>query len=114
MSTFAHLMALESRLAAGSGTVYDELLDDGALVIVPGAVLDKAACVRAMNESPGWDMFQITDEHFVETQSTVTVVYRFTGRRGADVYAATLASTYVPSNAGWRLALHQQTPDPQG
>ncbi|WP_407319469.1 hypothetical protein UQW22_03545 [Isoptericola halotolerans] len=51
------------------------------------------------------------DDRLARGGDTATVVYRFTGRRGADTYTATLASTYVPSDDGWRLLVHQHTPD---
>lgn len=53
MSLADDLMEMERRLAHGRGDVYDELLHDDAVVIVPGAVLDKPGCVAAMNTSPG-------------------------------------------------------------
>lgn len=106
------LMTLEERLAHGSGPDYAALLDDAALVVVPGAVLDKAQCVEAMNASPGWDETSFEDVRLVEGPQTATVVYTFTGRRGDDTYTATLASTYAPTGEGPRLLLHQQTPHP--
>ncbi len=110
MSTTETLIAIDRRLAAGRGADYDEILHEDAVVIVPGAILDKAACVAAMDDSPGWDAFEIEDVRTLETAATTTIVYSFSGRRGTTDYRATLASTYVAEDAGWRLLLHQHTP----
>ncbi|MDO8143531.1 MULTISPECIES: nuclear transport factor 2 family protein [unclassified Isoptericola] len=111
MDVTTELMAIERRLARGTGADYAEVLHPDAVVVVPGAVLDKAACVAAMDHSPGWDDVDLGEARLVRSDDTATVVYRFTGRRGGDSYAATLVSTYVAADAGWRMLLHQQTPD---
>ncbi|WP_278236180.1 nuclear transport factor 2 family protein [Isoptericola sp. AK164] len=110
-ATADELMVIERRLARGTGGDYAEVLHPDAVVVVPGAVLDKSACVAAMDFSPGWDEVDLGDVQLVRSADTATVVYRFTGRRGGDTYAATLASTYVSTDDGWRLLVHQQTPD---
>lgn len=103
------LMQIEHRLATGGGAVYSEVLADDALVVVPGAVLDKAACVAAMNDSPGWDEVVLESPQLVESGDVASVIYRFTGVRGDSTYRATLASSYrLPQRT---LVLHQQTPD---
>jgi len=48
MDLLEDLLQIERRLATGRGAEYREVLTDDALVIVPGAVLDKNACVAAM------------------------------------------------------------------
>lgn len=110
MGVTDELMEIERRLAHGRGDVYDQVLHPDALVVVPGAVLDKPACVAAMDDSSGWDDTRFDHPRLVETESTATVVYRFAGRRGEMTYVATLASTYVREDTGWRMILHQQTP----
>jgi hypothetical protein len=109
MTLLDDLLTIEHRLALGDGTDYTEVLTDDALVIVPGAVLDKAACVAAMNESPGWDRVTFDDARLIERDDVAVVVYRFTGVRGETEYSATLASSYrLPEQ---QLFLHQQTPE---
>ncbi|MBD8079009.1 nuclear transport factor 2 family protein [Cellulosimicrobium arenosum] len=105
------LMTIERRLAQGKGTDYEQVLRDDALVVVPGAVLDKAACVAAMDDSPGWDEVDLGPPRLVLSQDTATVVYAFRGRRGESRYRATLASTYVHDGDRWRLLVHQHTVD---
>ncbi|MBB5923376.1 hypothetical protein FHR81_004447 [Actinoalloteichus hoggarensis] len=110
MSVLNELLAVEKRLAHGSGDDYAEVLHDDALVIVPGAVLDRAQCIAAMNSSPGWDETAFSDTRLIETVHTATVAYTFTGRRDDATYSATLASTYLRRDGDWRLLVHQQTP----
>ncbi|MEP7762898.1 nuclear transport factor 2 family protein [Sanguibacter sp. 25GB23B1] len=109
MSIVDDLMSSERRLATGAGTDYDAVLHDDALVIVPGAVLDKQECVAAMDASPGWDSVDLREPRLLRTAETATVVYSFIGQRGSTTYEATLASTYVRQDDTWRLLVHQQT-----
>jgi uncharacterized glyoxalase superfamily protein PhnB len=111
MGVVDELMAIESDLALGRGADYERVLDDAAVVVVPGAVLTKAECVRAMDASPGWDAVELGEPRLVESMATVTLVYAFVGTRGSTTYRATLSSTYTRDARGrWRLLLHQQTP----
>ena len=110
MNLVDELMRIEHRLATGGGADYRKILADEARVIVPGAVLDKSACVAAMEASPGWDEVRLESASIVEGDGFAAVIYSFTGTRGDTEYAATLASTYrLPDR---KLLLHQQTPDP--
>lgn len=108
MSVSERLMTIERRLAEGSGPDYEEVLSKDALVVVPGAVLDKAQCVAAMNESPGWDRVELGSPRVIEGPGVATVVYEFTGVRGDTTYTAVLSSSYRLPEA--TLYLHQQTP----
>lgn len=108
MTVSDRLMAIERRLAEGSGPDYQEVLADDALVIVPGAVLNKPQCVAAMNESPGWDTVELTRPQVIDGAGVATVVYDFTGVRGDTTYTAVLSSSYRLPEA--TLYLHQQTP----
>jgi Domain of unknown function (DUF4440) len=105
------LLEIERELAAGDGGVYDRHLADGAIVIVPGQTLDKAATVTAMDASPGWEEFSIEGERVLPVgDGTALLTYRFHGRRGASEYEAVLSSAYVREGDDWKLAFHQQTP----
>lgn len=112
MSVADELMDIERGLAQGAGEAYARTLSDDAVVVVPGAVLDKAACVAAIDGSPGWDEVELGDPQLLESGATATVVYPFRGVRGRETVRATLSSTYRRDEAGgWRLVLHQQTPE---
>ncbi|GEK22709.1 VOC family protein [Cellulomonas xylanilytica] len=111
MGTADELMAIERELALGRGDVYARVLHDDAVVVVPGAVLNRPECVAAMDGSPGWDEVDLGEPRLARSACTATVVYTFTGVRGGATYRATLASTYTRDDAGdWRLLVHQQTP----
>ncbi|MCS0498963.1 nuclear transport factor 2 family protein [Protaetiibacter mangrovi] len=103
------LMQIERRLADGRGDVYSEVLAEDAVVIVPGAVLDKAECVAAMDASTGWDSVALEAPRLIENGDVASLVYRFRGVRGQQRYTATLSSTYRLRSR--ELVLHQQTPD---
>ena len=100
----------ERELATGRGPAYEKILHPDAVVIVPGAVLNKPACVAAMNASPGWDHVELDEVQLVTHEDVATVVYTFVGLRNSLRYQAILSSTYVRTPFGWRLILHQQTP----
>jgi len=107
-------MAIENDLARGRGAEYERVLHEDAVVVVPGAVLTRDECVRAMVDSPGWDEVVLGEPRLVESRATATVVYPFTGTRGSTTYRAVLSSTYTRDDDGrWRLLLHQQTPQEQ-
>lgn len=113
MLTLETLMASETELARGDGAVYRRVLTEDAIVVVPGAVLDADACVRAMDASPGWDSTELTDPRMVRlSDGCASVVYTFTGVRAGERYRAVLTSTYVVRDGVPRLAVHQQTPVP--
>ena len=109
------ILAIERELAAGDGSTYERHLTDNAIVIVPGAVLDKPATVAAMNQSAGWDELAMSEEQVIALgEDALALSYKFAGRRGESEYAAFLSSVYVRSGGEWKLSLHQQTPLPEG
>jgi hypothetical protein len=114
--TAEQLLRIEHELARGDGATYERHLAEGAIVVVPGDVLDRAATVEAMDASEGWDEVSIGEEAVRELGPDVALLtYLFRGRRGQDRYAATLSSAYVRDGEGcWKLAFHQQTPHPEG
>lgn len=110
--TAEQLLRIEHELARGDGSTYEQHLAEGAMVVVPGSVLDRAATIEAMEASPGWDEVSIGEEAVRELGPDVALLtYLFRGRRGHEHYAATLSSAYVRDGEGcWKLAFHQQTP----
>jgi hypothetical protein len=105
------LLGIEHELARGKGDVYRRHLAQDAVVIVPGASLDKEETVAAMDASPGWDEYSFEDEVVEEPRpGTVILTYRFSGRRAETAYSALLTSIYLRDPRGrWELRLHQQT-----
>jgi hypothetical protein len=109
------LISIEHELAAGDGSAYRKHLRKDAVVIVPGATLDKEATIAAIDAEGDWDEFAIEGETGLRLGSDAAVVtYRFRGRRGDFRYSAQLASAYAREGERWLLVLHQQTPIEDG
>jgi hypothetical protein len=110
--TSDELLRIERALGGGNGDPYREHLLDDAVVVVPGMALNKEQTVEAMDSSPGWDEFEISDERVVQpSDGTAILSYRWRSRRGDETYDALMSSVYVKNPEGeWKLALHQQTP----
>jgi hypothetical protein len=108
------LLSIERELAAGSGDSYRRFLTDDAMVIVPGMVLDREGCASAIDSGPRWDAWTISDERLLELAPDVAVLtYRWRSKRGETSYLAAMTSVYTKKKGdGWRLVLHQQTPEP--
>ena len=105
-------MEIERALGGGSGDTYREHLTDNAVVVVPGAVITREQCAMAIDATPGWDEFEITDAHALTlNDGSALLTYRWSSHRGEETYEALMSSVYVKQDDGdWKLALHQQTP----
>jgi hypothetical protein len=107
------IMAIETLLAEGDDSTYDRYLTEDALVIVPGAAMDKAETVAAMAGSPGWRRVVLAGQGFTELAPGVILLsYVFQGDRSEKRYEARMSSIYRETPDGWRMAFHQQTPAP--
>ena len=107
------LLPIEEELGAGPGEPYRRHLADEAVVVVPGAVLDRESCAAAMDSSAGWDEREISGARALPLGGDAALLtYRWRSRRGDDVYAAVMSSVYVRRDGRWQLVLHQQTPEP--
>ena len=106
------LIELERRLVLGGGEAYRRQLLPEAVVIVPGGRLDREECAAAIEATPPWDAFELSDASSVALGDAALVSYRFDGRRGDLRYVALMSSLYVLRGDAMLLALHQQTPLP--
>lgn len=102
---------LERQLAAEGAPAYVELLHQDALVVVPGAVLDRQQCIDAMAASAGWDDVDIHPLWHFRAGRLTTHSYRFIGSRGSETYRAVMSSSWLGTPEGQRLIHHQQTPE---
>lgn len=90
---------------------YEDVLADRVLMLLPGLVIDDRQAVIDSMRGPPWDRFQLSDERVIELgEQAVVLAYRATAKRSDNDYEAWLNSTYVRSDDGWKLVLHQQTP----
>ncbi len=103
--------ALTSGRAAG---FYGELLTDNALMVVPGFIVDKAIFVQTADSEASWTSFTVEDPRVTSLTSDAAILtYRGRGQRtGQPDYVAWMSSVYVKRDGRWRLAHHQQTPQP--
>jgi ketosteroid isomerase-like protein len=107
------IIGIETQLAEGDDSTYDRFLTDDALVIVPGAAMTKRETVAAMATSPGWLSVRLAEPTFTDlAPDLVLLSYEFRGKRADMQYEARLTSIYRETPEGWRMAFHQQTPEP--
>ncbi|MBI5104295.1 MAG: nuclear transport factor 2 family protein [Solirubrobacterales bacterium] len=108
------LLQIEEELGrGGDGDAYRRHLAEDAVVVVPGAVLDREACAAAIDASAPWDEHEIADARTrMLGDDAAVLTYRWRSRRGEQAYAATMSSAYARRDGAWRLVLHQQTPEP--
>ena len=106
------LLQIERTLGGGRGDDYRAHLTDDAVVVVPGAAIGREQCAYAIDATPGWDEFEISEERVVKlTPDSALITYRWSSSRGEETYEALMSSVYVKNGGGeWKLALHQQTP----
>jgi hypothetical protein len=110
--TQEELLAIERELGDGPGDAYRRHLTEDAVVIVPGAVLDREQCAAAIDASGGWHESEISDARTIEiTPESAVLTYRWRSRRGDMTYAAVMSTVYVRRDGGWKVLLHQQTPE---
>lgn len=107
-----HLLELERALGGGTGDTYREHLTDDAVVVVPGAAITREQCAFAIDSTPGWDEFEISDDRLLQpTDDTAILTYRWRSQRGDFVYESLMSSVYArQADGAWKLVLHQQTP----
>jgi hypothetical protein len=94
---------------------YGALLSDDAKMILPGMVLDREAVLRSWQDVPPWREYELSDRSALPLgPDSMALIYRAAASRPgqADPYRAAMTSVYVHRDDGWRLALHQQTPEP--
>jgi len=102
-------------LSAGGGAArafYDEILDDAVAMLLPGGMLltDREQILDSMSGAP-WSSYEIEAPRVLQpAPDAAVVVYGVVAERDGSRYSALIASLYVRRDAGWRLALHQQTP----
>lgn len=112
-----HLMRLErdgwDALCRSQGAdFYGRLMtEDGVMVLVNGAILDRDAVQASLKAAPAWDGYEITGERLIPVGSEgATLVYRATAQRdGDEPFEAVMSSTYALIDATPRLTVHQQT-----
>lgn len=93
------------------GTFYGDIMtDNGLMVLVNGAVMDKPTIAATMNQAPAWDNYEIEEPRLVQLGTdSAALVYKATATRGRDTFEALMTSTYTLIDGHPRLALYTQT-----
>lgn len=115
--TTEDLLAIERRgwdalCVRTGGSYYGALMtDDALMVLVNGAVLDRAEVVASLDQAPAWDTYELSDVRRVDLgPRSAGLVYRATARRGHEPpFEAAMSSSYVVVDGSPRLALYTQT-----
>ena len=90
---------------------YADLMADDGLMVFPGMVLGKEQTLAAIEAAPPWASYELADVRVIDAAADAALVtYRATAS-GDGEYRALMTSAYVKRDGGWRLVLHQQTPD---
>lgn len=107
-----HLLEIEHALGGGTGDTYREHLTDDAVVVVPGAAISREQCASAIDSTPGWDEFTISDHRLIQaSDDSAILTYRWRSTRGDYTYESLMSSVYArQADGAWKLVLHQQTP----
>jgi uncharacterized protein (TIGR02246 family) len=103
----------EALSGADGAAFYANLMADDGLMVFPGSVLDRQQSLRAIAGAPPWASYDLEDVRVIEAGPDGAVVtYRAIARReGEAPYRAWMSSVYARRDGGWRLVLHQQSPD---
>ena len=111
------LLDLERRgwdsLCDGTGSAFYGALmtEDATMVLATGEVLGRDEVVDTLSGAPPWGSYSLSDVRLVMAGAGAALVYTGSaGREGGEPFVAAVASVYVVTDDGWRLALHTQTP----
>ena len=113
------LIALERRGwdALSDGTAaefYGSLMTPDVRFVVPGMVLDRVQTLASWEDTLPWQSYELSDAEVVPLGDDGAVLTYGGAATRADgsAYRAQFTSIYVRDGAEWKLAFHQQTPDP--
>ena len=109
------LWDLEKMFWRGTAEFYGNTLTEDALMVFPGMALTKNATVESISAAPRWISIDFKDRRLIRLAGDAVLLhYRASARRaGNDTpYDPLCTSAYVNRGGVWKLALHQQTPEP--
>jgi hypothetical protein len=88
------------------------MLADAVMVLANGMVMDRAAVVSALSESPPWRTYDIDDVRLIALDdANAALVYTGTAYRDGDepAFVGAMSSVYHRTEDEWKLALYTQT-----
>jgi hypothetical protein len=98
--------------ATASDFYGDIMLPDALMVLANGMVLDRAAVVSALSQSPPWRMYEISEPRLISLgDDHAVLVYIGAGYRDGPepAFVGAMSSVYQRTGGRWMLALYQQT-----
>jgi hypothetical protein len=101
-------------LCDGTGSSYyaGVMTPEAVMVLANGMVMDRDTVVASLSQSPPWRTYELADSRLIRPSAdTAILVYIGTGyREGAEpAFVGAMSSVYTRTDAGWKLALYQQT-----
>lgn len=108
------MRAVELALWLEGADAYRRHLADAAIIVTPGATLDRDATIAAIERSARWREVERHDERILTLGSGAMLIhYRAEAvREDGTGYAALVSSLYEPAEGRPMLVFHQQTPLP--
>lgn len=116
-STETKLLELEREFWQGDAGFYREHLADDSLMVfaMPIGVLTKDEAIHSINHGPRWNEVTFSEVRWLPLSDTIAaIIYRASALRlgGATAHTTFASSVYTRQDGSWKLAFHQQTPDP--
>jgi uncharacterized protein DUF4440 len=106
----------DSLCAGMGGDFYGDLMTaEAVMVLANGAVMNRDAVVRSLEQAPPWRTYEISDARVIPcSRDSATLVYVGTAYRESDepAFVGVMSSVYLREGDEWHLALYQQTPIP--
>ena len=112
------LWQLEERFWTQGSDFYDDNLSAECIMVfpAPAGILDRARVFAALSRAARWSSVSIEQRNVLDlSAATVVLSYRAEAKGsggGNRSYCAFASSLYVKRDGVWKLAFHQQTPDP--
>lgn len=105
---------LERRFWLEGPSVYEaHLHEDAVMIFAEMGLLDRAQIIESLRDAPRWTGLDMRDRRILRPGGVLVLAYRAEARRGEDQpYRALCSSLYLPTNSGWKMLTHQQTPAP--
>ena len=115
MDNEQELWELEKLFWRGTAEFYGKTLTEDALMVFPGMALTKDATVESIGAAPRWKSVDFKDRRVVRLAADAVLLhYKASARRAGDdkPYEPLCTSGHVNRDGAWKLAFHQQTPEP--
>lgn len=92
------------------GDYYAREMTNDAVMIVPGAVLDRSAIRASFEGSTPWESYEIHEPRVIRLgKDAAMLVYRAVAQSEGERIELVMSTTYLWQDGGWRVAAHQQT-----